>query len=288
MPALPIGPAITRATTAIGERVLEVRTESGLGGTQLQVMRLGLDGISMNEIAERLHSPKSTITSVVDLLVAGGLVEREQDPSDRRRQIVTTSVEGRVIIARFDAVLAVRVGQLIDTLPLERKARLAELFANARELGPRSLLGQRVGQLLEPTAFAEGFLLERAQFWHEGRAAQLARALQAQPCGVRLIARELLARGVPQPGYARSSSRFGPVRKLEQLRRSFLVTTLLGQQASPQAQAAVGRARATRGLELTQTFFDPTRTHEHTRERRTASSAIQRWSSEINTDGAAV
>jgi DNA-binding MarR family transcriptional regulator len=128
-PTLDAGPALTRVSTAVGERVLAVRAASGLSAAQLQVLRMSMDAPAMAAIAERLGSPKSTVTSVVDQLAAAGLVERAVDQRDRRRQIVRSTAVGERRLAAFDADVAAEVSALVAGLPPARAARLRELLA---------------------------------------------------------------------------------------------------------------------------------------------------------------
>jgi DNA-binding MarR family transcriptional regulator len=126
--ALDAGPALTRVSTAVGEQVLAARATTGLTAVQLQVLRMSTDAPAMSEIAARLAAPKSTVTSVVDQLVAAGLADRAVDERDRRRQTVRATTIGRHRLDAFDADVARRVEGLLAALPAARAARLRELL----------------------------------------------------------------------------------------------------------------------------------------------------------------
>jgi DNA-binding MarR family transcriptional regulator len=128
-PPLEAGQAMIRVATTLGGRVLGLRAQTGFGALQLQVVRLCLTGSSMNGLAETLSAPKSTITSVVDLAVEAGLVERVTDSVDRRRQIVTSTPLGVALIEKFDADLSIQVRHMLSGLPTEQRERLTDLFA---------------------------------------------------------------------------------------------------------------------------------------------------------------
>lgn len=128
VPALPAGPALIRVSTAVGARMLEARRRSGLSAAQLQVLRLALTGCGVRSVVERLGTPKSTVTSVVDQLAASGLLTRAADPADRRRQVIAATPRGRRLLARFDADLAARVMALVFAVPTTRRARLTALL----------------------------------------------------------------------------------------------------------------------------------------------------------------
>jgi DNA-binding MarR family transcriptional regulator len=132
---LRVGEALVRVTTAVGERVLEVRDASGLTALQLQVLRIALDSPTMSDLVVTLAIPKSTATSVVDQLVETGMVRRARDARDGRRQVVRLTRAGRRKLFDFDAAVGIRIAELVAAVAPERRARLVELLAkipNAR------------------------------------------------------------------------------------------------------------------------------------------------------------
>ncbi len=129
-PPLDAGAALTRLTTAVGERVLEERARSGLSAPQLQVLRLASHGVSMTLLAQSLGVPKSTATSVVDQLEALALATRSVDDDDRRRQLVLSTPIGTARLQQFDAALARRVDDLLSVLSEPRARRLRILLSS--------------------------------------------------------------------------------------------------------------------------------------------------------------
>jgi DNA-binding MarR family transcriptional regulator len=71
------------------------------------------DGLRMGEIARRARLSKQTMTTLVRLAERDGLVERRQDPDDRRATRVYLSARGR----RFKPV-AERVLEELDAVAL--------------------------------------------------------------------------------------------------------------------------------------------------------------------------
>ena len=126
---LDAGAALIRLATAVGERVLEARNESGATALQLQVLRVAKDGATMSTLARELDAPKSTVTSVVDQLEAMELVVRVGDKEDRRRQIVRNTTAGSARLRAFDAVIADRIDGLLTKLSPDRGRRLREMMA---------------------------------------------------------------------------------------------------------------------------------------------------------------
>jgi DNA-binding MarR family transcriptional regulator len=80
--------------------------------------------------AERIQRP--TATRILARLEAGGLVERADDPADRRSSLVSASPAGEVLLIRLrsrkEAFLARRLAELdpADLATLERAAAVLE------------------------------------------------------------------------------------------------------------------------------------------------------------------
>ena len=125
---LDLGAAITRLTTAVGERVLAVRAASGLSAVQLQVLRLAADEPTIATLTRILGTPKSTMTSVLNQLESSGLAERASDPGDRRRQVVHLTTRGRARLRAFDHALEAQVESMLNSLSSANTRRLEVLL----------------------------------------------------------------------------------------------------------------------------------------------------------------
>lgn len=68
------------------------------------------------EIASRLMLPKASVTSYLRNLVDAGLVRREIDETDLRRHRLTTTPQGREVLARALAALAEEFGAMMARL----------------------------------------------------------------------------------------------------------------------------------------------------------------------------
>ena len=78
----------------------------------------------------------STVTSVVDGLVARGLVERSSDPEDRRRVVLSLTPSGSATVRRGDEVVGAALDRLLARLePSEAETALVglELLNKAME-----------------------------------------------------------------------------------------------------------------------------------------------------------
>jgi len=102
----------------------------GITATQLNVLKLlqTVGDLSLSEVSKRMASTNSTVTGIIDRMVAAGLVAREQSVDDRRVWMIRLTPEGRAMANKVDvapweilreAVMALppaELGQLITTL----------------------------------------------------------------------------------------------------------------------------------------------------------------------------
>ena len=81
-----------------------------------------------SRLAERLAVSRPTITAVVDGLAGRGLVQRRDDPDDRRRVDHVLTDAGRRALEQADALVARRLAELVRHLePAEQRAALDDL-----------------------------------------------------------------------------------------------------------------------------------------------------------------
>ncbi|HYC50358.1 MAG TPA: MarR family transcriptional regulator [Gemmatimonadaceae bacterium] len=96
-----------------------VERETGLSAAQLFVLEHLRDGaaLSLNELASRTFTDRSSVSVVVDRLADAGLVTRETDPDDRRRARVRITARGRATLDRAPAAPTDQLLQAVATLP---------------------------------------------------------------------------------------------------------------------------------------------------------------------------
>jgi MarR family transcriptional regulator for hemolysin len=68
-------------------------------------------------LAERMAVTAPSVTSVVDGLVARGLVERRPDPLDRRRLPLTLTEAGSQVLQQANVAVGERLGQVLGHVP---------------------------------------------------------------------------------------------------------------------------------------------------------------------------
>ena len=82
-------------------------------------------GLKMRELSRRLMVTGGNVTGLTDRLVAEGLVERHDDPADRRACTVRLTAEGQ---RQFKAMAAEHEAWVVDLFGGVTAARQAQLF----------------------------------------------------------------------------------------------------------------------------------------------------------------
>jgi DNA-binding MarR family transcriptional regulator len=95
------------------------------------ISRLG--NPTMSEVAKAMRVHPSTVTALVDGLVAHGLVARRPDPEDRRVIRVAETAQGRKDRARHMAQMRTRVTRLLSELSDEDIERVYDSLRTLRD-----------------------------------------------------------------------------------------------------------------------------------------------------------
>ncbi|MEU8303946.1 MarR family transcriptional regulator [Actinomadura sp. NPDC048955] len=114
-----------------GDRRREVTDALGMSFFRVKALRhiaVATAPLSLRDLAERLLTDRPYVTLVVDDLVGRGLVERTENPADRRSKIVTATAAGRAAAAEAERILDTPPPSLYD-LPAEDLAVLDRVAA---------------------------------------------------------------------------------------------------------------------------------------------------------------
>lgn len=95
-----------------------------------------------SSLAEKLRVSRPSITTVVDGLVARGLVDRVTDTDDRRRINHALTREGRALIRRADDLIESGLRAVLDHLDPTGARDIAAGFASLRDLTERVAAGR--------------------------------------------------------------------------------------------------------------------------------------------------
>lgn len=75
------------------------------------------EGLSQQELADRLYVTKGNVSGLVDRLVRSGLAERRTLPGDRRSHALYLTENGRVVVAQGLAIQRAYVDRTLGQLP---------------------------------------------------------------------------------------------------------------------------------------------------------------------------
>src|SRR3954462_6715327 len=123
-------PACARAGRAVAWLARQFEVELGEAGLSLPQFRLlaylSTGSAGPSPAALELSTSRPSVTSLVDGLVAKGLVARHAHADDRRRVTLVLTPEGLQTLAAADTVIAGRLGELAEYLDGDEAARAYE------------------------------------------------------------------------------------------------------------------------------------------------------------------
>ncbi|MEV4437554.1 MarR family transcriptional regulator [Streptomyces sp. NPDC049577] len=95
---------------------------------------LAEEPLTVSELAARLGLSLSTVSELVGALNRAGLVDRREDPANRRRTLLSLTPEHRPLVEQFIAARSAPLLRALDSLsPRDRAGFIAGLTAWARE-----------------------------------------------------------------------------------------------------------------------------------------------------------
>src|SRR3954468_14220774 len=76
---------------------------AGISGVQYEILMLvsRAEGLSVGEVAARLHRSGAFITIEANKLAAGGILEKRSDPADGRRVLLKSTARAQALLQRM-------------------------------------------------------------------------------------------------------------------------------------------------------------------------------------------
>jgi DNA-binding MarR family transcriptional regulator len=106
----------------------------GLNLTAVQLKSLFfidfMGSTNFRSLSDALGVTPPSITEVIDRLVEQGLVSREENPENRRMQILKTTREGKALIAKLNESRRSMIHSMLEQLDLSDLSTLARIFDN--------------------------------------------------------------------------------------------------------------------------------------------------------------
>ncbi|MEU1425008.1 MarR family transcriptional regulator [Kitasatospora sp. NPDC005751] len=110
----------------VRRRLREGLTEPRLRGAQVELLRLVADspGLRVSDAAAELCLAGNSVSTLVNQLVALGLLRREVDPADRRAALLHVTDEAVERLAAWRARRSALVGEVVAGLSAEERTAL--------------------------------------------------------------------------------------------------------------------------------------------------------------------
>jgi DNA-binding MarR family transcriptional regulator len=126
-----LGFTISTTGYAIARSFREVLAPLGLEPRDFALLRTvaTAEGVTQQAIGERMGVKPSRMVAFVDSLEQRGLLERRQNPNDRRARELFLTEPGRELLARAFATAVAQEQRLTSDLSSEEREQLLELLA---------------------------------------------------------------------------------------------------------------------------------------------------------------
>ena len=96
----------SRAYKAMADKVASQYSLSQATALPVLILgRLGQDGVRPGVLADALGLEASSLVRVIDLLIENGLVQRHEDPQDRRAKLLQLTADGKTRAAQMEEAL---------------------------------------------------------------------------------------------------------------------------------------------------------------------------------------
>jgi MarR family transcriptional regulator, organic hydroperoxide resistance regulator len=113
----------------------------GITATQLNVVKMlqTVGDLSLSELSKRMVATNSTVTGIVDRMVAAELVQREQSTDDRRVWKIKLTPQGKAIAKKIDVAPWEILRGAVMALPADERAQLIATLDKIADYVQRSV-----------------------------------------------------------------------------------------------------------------------------------------------------
>ena len=133
---------VLRATQAFVGLALRSLAVAGASITLPQYRMLAVldadDRQNVRDLAARLGVERSTATRMCNRLVSAGLIERAEDPSDRRAVFISLTPEGGEVVAAVTRARRDNVAALLRSMTPARRQQLVDVLDEFATLAEKS------------------------------------------------------------------------------------------------------------------------------------------------------
>ena len=127
---------IVRTGNLLSDALERLLKPYGITGTQYNVLRIlrdsGPEGLSRNEVRDRLLSRMPDATRLLDRMEKAGLVTRSKEDGDRRTVTTRITDQGRRLVEKLDAVVEEEHQRQLGQLSEKQTRKLIKLLTLVR------------------------------------------------------------------------------------------------------------------------------------------------------------
>jgi DNA-binding MarR family transcriptional regulator len=91
--------------------------------------------LKLASVAEWLGVNPSTVTRMIDRLLAANMVERQANPASRRETVVSLTPSGAVVVARVTDQRRAEIARIVAAMPASSRSGLVEALTAFAEAG---------------------------------------------------------------------------------------------------------------------------------------------------------
>ena len=117
----------------ITDQVGKALKEFGISEPQYNVLRVlkqaGGEPVTVQEILAQMVQASSNVTRIIDKLLQKGLVDRNENPNNRRKMDITITVQGMVLLEKLDQAVHAFHAPMQDRLSDEELGQLRSLIS---------------------------------------------------------------------------------------------------------------------------------------------------------------
>jgi DNA-binding MarR family transcriptional regulator len=124
-----VGALLTASRVLVGvsaRSLAEVEGTVSVSQFRTLVVLQGHGDTRLNDLAARLGVGASTALRAVDRLIAAGLVERRENPTDRREVVISLTQRGRALVDEVTGRRRTAIAAIVERMPRELTPRLVE------------------------------------------------------------------------------------------------------------------------------------------------------------------
>lgn len=128
--------SIVRTGNFLSDTLERLLKPHGITATQYNVLRIlrgaGEEGLSRNEVRDKLLSRMPDATRLLDRMAKAGLVTRSKGEGDRRTVTTRITEQGRVLIDRLDSIVDTEYYRQLGQLSEKQTRKLIKLLTLVR------------------------------------------------------------------------------------------------------------------------------------------------------------